>query len=63
MKYILTYGIACVEEVDGKKELIAEISDVTTDRDEAEHLVELLNDHQLPPEHLSNIVDDMLAKV
>lgn len=63
MKYILTYGIACIKEKDNKQELVAQISDITTDRRKIETLIESLNKNQLSPEHLADIVDDMLATI
>lgn len=63
MKYILTYGIACVETENGKSELIARVPDVTTDRDRAERLVNMLNKHKLSPEHLADVVEDLLCEL
>ncbi len=63
MKYILTYGIACIKENDNKQELVTQISDITTDREKIETLIESLNKNQLSPEHLADIVDDMLAAI
>lgn len=60
MKYILTYGIACIETVNEKTELIASIPDVTTNRELAELLLHKLNEYLLSPEHLADVVDDLL---
>ena len=61
MKYILTYGIACVKTENGKSELVARVPDVTTDRELAQHLIDSLNKCHLSPEHLADVVDDLLA--
>ena len=60
-KHIITYGIACVEEDDGTKELITQIPDITTSREKAEHLVKLCNEQKLSPVHLADVVDDMIG--
>jgi hypothetical protein len=62
-KYVVTYGIACVEEDDGIKELISQIPDVSTNLKEVEQLVTLCNEQQLSPIHLQDVVDDLLATV
>ena len=62
-KYIVTYGIACIEEDDGIKELISQIPDVSTNLEEVEQLVTLCNEQQLSPIHLQDVVDDLLATV
>ena len=62
-KYILTYGIACVDEDDGTKELITQIPDISTDREKVERLVTVCNEQQLSPIHLQDVVDDLLATV
>ena len=62
-KYIVTYGIACVEEDDGIKELISQIPDVSNNREEVEQLVKLCNEQHLSPIHLQDVVDDLLATV
>ena len=61
MKYVLTYGIACIETKNGKTELIARAPDVTTDRELAQRLVDNLNKNRLSPKHLTEVVDDLLA--
>ena len=63
MKYILTYGIACVETKSGETELITSVPDVTINRHEAEHLIDLLNKCRLSPEHIADVVDDLLCKI
>ena len=63
MKYVLTYGIACVNEDGKSRELITEISSVTTELSVAEKLVEMLNENQLSADHLADVVNDLLAKV
>lgn len=63
MKYVLTYGVACVEESSGIRELISRLPDVTTDRDRAERLVNMLNKHKLSPEYLNDVVEDLLCEL
>ena len=63
MRYILTYGIACIEEQGGRSEVIARVSDVTGSREEAEKLVKLCNSLCLSPLHLPDVIDDLLARV
>lgn len=63
MKYVLTYGVACVEESSGIRELISRVPDVTTERDRAERLVNMLNENHLSPEHLSDVIEDMLCEI
>ena len=60
-KYILTYGIACVEEDNGHAELVAQISDISTNQEKMEELVKLCNKMQLSPIHLRDIVDDFIG--
>ncbi len=60
MKYVLTYGIACVEEIDGKLELIAEMPGITANLKDAQRLVNLCNEGNLSPIHLKDVVDDLI---
>ena len=62
MRYILTYGIACIEERDGMCEILEQVSDVTCDRAEAERLVSLFNRLKLSPEHFTEAVEDALER-
>lgn len=62
MKYVLTYGIACIENQNGVVELIKSIPDITTDREAAEHLLCLINECDLSPDHLGDVIEDMLSK-
>ena len=59
-KYILTYGIAYVEEINGKQELIEEVSSITTNKDKAERLVRLCNEHKLSPIQLKEKAFDLI---
>ena len=59
--YIKTYGVAYVEDIDGRREIIAAVNNVTADPELAEHLVVLFNSTQLSPEHMQDIIDDVLA--
>ena len=61
--YIKTYGIACVEEKDGRLEVISEANNVTGDGELADRLVELFNKHQLSPEHLADVIEDIIALI
>ncbi len=60
MRYIVIYGIACVEEIENRKEIILEIPAITSDEQEIVRLVELCNKHKLSPCHLNDVVEDML---
>ena len=60
MKYVLTYGIACVKETEGNRELITEIPSVTSSIEEANRLIRLCNEGNLNPDHLKNIVEDFV---
>ena len=62
MKYIMTYGIACIDEQQGKKELLSEIGNVTTNIEEAQHLVNTFNARMLSPEQLKNAVCEYLSE-
>ena len=59
--YIKTYGIACVEEIDGRREVITSVHDVTTDPAKADFLVSMLNNNHLSPEHLKDVIEDSLS--
>lgn len=61
MKYVLTYGIACIEEQHGKKELISELGGITTHLDEAQYLVNLFNEKMLPPDKLRDAILEYLS--
>lgn len=60
MKYVLTYGIACIKESDGKRELLAEVPGITSNLKEAQRLVNLCNEGNLIPDHLKDVVDDLI---
>ena len=60
MRYILVYGIACVEEKNGMWETLECIPDVTCKREEAERLVELFNRLNLSRSQLYEAVEDLL---
>ena len=59
--YIKTYGIACVSEINGRFEIVTEVPCVTTDREQADRLVKLFNEHKLSPEHLEDVVEDLIS--
>ena len=61
--YIVTYGIACIEENVGKRELVTEIPGVTLNRSEIETLVRLCNDVSLCPDYLKDVVDDLICTI
>jgi len=52
----VTYGILCDET--GKL-----ISDVTMNRARIEKFVDLINDNELDPVHLADVVEDFLAEL
>ena len=59
-RYILTYGIACVEVKQDRLEVIRSVPDVTTDHKVAQRIVDLCNRNRLSEEHLSDVVEDQL---
>lgn len=59
-KYVMTYGIACVETQNGKTEVIKLFSDITTDEETARKIVNVCNTQALSPEHIADIVDDLI---
>ena len=61
MKYVLTYGIACIEEKDGRLELVTETPSITTSLKDAQRLVTFCNEGNLSPEHLKDVVDDLIC--
>ena len=62
-QYVVTYGIACIEENEDKRELVTEIPGVTSNLAEAERLVRVCNEQQLSPTHLKDVVDDLTSAV
>lgn len=62
-KYVVTYGIACITDENGRSEPVAEIGNVSADLCEVERAVRLLNENSVSPEHLNDIIDDMISKV
>ncbi len=59
--YVKTYGIACVEKEGERLEVISEVNNVTGDGELADRLVDLFNKHQLSPQHLADVIEDILA--
>ena len=59
-RYILTYGIACVEVNGDRLDVIKSIPDITTDRKAAQRIVDLCNRNRLSEEHLLDVVEDQL---
>ena len=57
------FGIAAVEEYDGVTTILESTSDLSSDIEPIERLVELCNDLQLDPIHLQDVVTDFLATV
>ena len=57
------FGIAAVEEYDGVITILESISDISTDIEPIERLVEICNNLQLDPIHLQDVVTDFLATV
>lgn len=62
-KFIVVYGIACVKEVQGMKEIISRVPDVTADYEKIKRLVNICNECELDPEHLYDIVEDSLIEL
>ena len=61
--YVLTYGIACIEEKDGKRELVTEIPSVTSSLAKAARIVKLCNEEEISPTHLKDVVEDLISAV
>ena len=60
MKYIVVYGIACVEENENRRETVIEIPGITSEENEINRLVDLCNRNSLSPCQLREVVEDML---
>ena len=54
-------GIAVVENRGGISTVIASVSDVSSDAELVEKLVQNCNRFELSPEHLRDVIDDFLA--
>ena len=63
MKYITVYGIACVEEIENRRETVMEIPSITSERAVIESLVELCNKNSLSPCQMREVVEDMLESM
>lgn len=59
-QYVLTYGIACIEIKQNYSEVIKSVSDVTTDEGVAQRIIDLCNTRELSPEHLEDVIDDLI---
>ena len=59
--YVVTYGIACIEEIDGRRELLAETPGITASLEEAERIARLCNEGNLSPDHLKDVVEDLIC--
>ena len=57
------FGIAAVEEYDGVTTILESISDISTDIEPIERLVEICKNLQLDPIHLQDVVTDFFATV
>ena len=57
------FGIAAVEEYDGVTTILESISDISTDIEPIERLVEICNNLQLDPIHLQDVVTYFLVTV
>lgn len=57
------FGIAAVEEYDGVTTILESISDISTDIEPIERLVEICNNLQLDPIHLQDVVTDFFATI
>ena len=62
-RYVITYGIACVDEEDGMRELIAEVPGITARLEEIERLVRMCNEGDLSPNQLGDVVEDLIGAV
>lgn len=59
-QYVLTYGIACIEIKQNHSEVITSILDITSNEGIAKKIVNICNTEGLSPEHLADVVDDLL---
>lgn len=59
-QYVLTYGIACIEIKQNHSEVITSIPDITSNEGIAKKIVNICNTEDLSPEHLADVVDDLL---
>lgn len=59
----ISYGIAVVTEYDGVTTVLDSVSDLSSDVQLVEGLVERCNSQELDPIHLKDIVTDLLATV
>lgn len=57
------FGIAAVTDYDGVTTVLDSISDIASDSEPIERLVEICNAEQLDPIHLQDVVTDFLATV
>ena len=57
------FGIAAVEEYDGITTILESISDISSNIEPVEHLVELCNNLQLDTIHLQDVATDFLTTV
>ena len=57
------FGIAALEDYDGVTTILESISDISTDIEPIERLVEVCNNLQLELIHLQDVVSDFLATV
>ena len=61
-RYVVTYGVACAVEEKGRLELVSEIPSITTKREKAERIVNVCNEQNISPEHLPDVVEDMIEE-
>ena len=57
------YGIAVVEEYDGRVSVLDSVSDICLDVKSVEGLAELYNRAELDPIHLHEVVSDFLGEI
>lgn len=59
----VSYGIAVYShsEQDGTASIIASVHDITSDRERIANLVMMCNRGHLAPEHLNDVVEDLLV--
>lgn len=59
----ISFGIAGIEEYDGTITVLDSVSDISSEIDPVEELVDLCNDQQLSLIHFRDIVSDFLAVI
>lgn len=60
MRYIVVYGIACIEEIENRKEMLIELPAITSDEEKIKYLIDICNKNNLSPCQLREVAEDLL---